>query len=179
MTRFFFAIPLVLIASALRPSTTRGMTPARATSRGSARALMQSGDNAVLGCLQTNRARDQQAARKCWPITPVTTAAAAAVATTGNTSSRRGRGCRPASAPIRTTLQHAAHPNGSGPRWTRSPFDGSSRSDLVARCAGRQKVEPGRAMDSARHNSGSAMSRDRPAIGAVALALSCTSCITL
>jgi len=64
MTRFFFAIPLVLIASAASAQQQPGHDAcARDVSR-FCRALMQSGDNAVLGCLQTNRARISKACQK-------------------------------------------------------------------------------------------------------------------
>jgi hypothetical protein len=63
MTRFLFVIPLVLIASAASAQQQGHDACARDVSR-FCRAQMQSGDSAVLGCLQTNRARISKACQK-------------------------------------------------------------------------------------------------------------------
>jgi hypothetical protein len=61
MTKFLFVIPLVLIASAAQAQQQQGHDAcARDVSR-FCRAQMQEGDQIVLACLKTNRARISKA----------------------------------------------------------------------------------------------------------------------
>jgi hypothetical protein len=60
MTRFLFIIPLVLIASAAQAQQPGHDACARDVSR-FCRAQMQEGDQIVLACLKTNRARISKA----------------------------------------------------------------------------------------------------------------------
>ena len=63
MTRFLFAIPLVLIATAASAQQQGHDACARDVSR-FCRAHMQEGDQVVLACLQANRARISKACQK-------------------------------------------------------------------------------------------------------------------
>ena len=63
MTRFLFAIPLLLIASAASAQQAGHDACARDVSR-FCRAQMAEGDGPVLGCLKTNRARISKACQK-------------------------------------------------------------------------------------------------------------------
>ena len=60
MTKFLFVIPLVLITSAAQAQQQGHDACARDVSR-FCRAQMQEGDQVVLGCLKTNRARISKA----------------------------------------------------------------------------------------------------------------------
>jgi len=179
MTRFFFAIPLVLIASAASAQQQPGHDAcARDVSR-FCRALMQSGDNAVLGCLQTTAPGSARPARKCWPITASNyVLLPAAVATTGNTSFAARSGLSSCQRTDRTDAPACGAPELDRVRdGTRSPFDAARVRTWSRGCAGAESRARS-AMHSARSTIRVGdVACDRPAIAPLRWRLSCTSCM--